>query len=103
MTDTTTGWAATHRAPREGMDAWSTPDPGEEPASELDGGVEVQVLETAGEWARVLGSNGWEGWVDGRLLEQLDPGDAPGDQRAYALLTVAVVVLIVLAGLGLTG
>ena len=103
MTDKTTGWAATHRAPREGMDAWSTPDPAAQPASELDGGVEVQVLETAGEWAKVQGNNRWEGWVDGRLLEQLDPSDAPGDQRAYILLAVAIAALIILAVMGMTG
>jgi hypothetical protein len=96
-------WAATHRAPREGMDAWSTPDPGVEPVTELDGGAEVQLISTAGEWAQVRGQNGWEGWVDGRLMEQIDTSGAPGDQRAYVLLAVAVVALIVLAVMGLMG
>lgn len=103
MTDATTNWAATHRAPREGMDAWSTPDPADQPASELDGGVAVQLIATAGEWANVRGNNGWEGWVDGKLLEQFDPTDAPGDRRAYVLLAAAIAVLIVLAVMGMTG
>ncbi|MDJ0954833.1 MAG: SH3 domain-containing protein [Acidimicrobiia bacterium] len=96
-------WAATHRAPSEGMDAWSDPDPEAAPSSELEGRVEVQVITTAGEWAQVRGANGWEGWVDGRLLEQIDTSGAAGDQRAYILLAVAVVVLIVLAVMGVTG
>ena len=94
-------WAATHRAPGEGLDAWADPDAGAEPSSEVEARVELQVIDTAGAWARVRGQNGWEGWVDGRLLEQIDPDG--GDRHAYALLAVAIVVLIVLAVLGLTG
>lgn len=103
MTDTTAGWAATHRAPDEGMDSWSNPDPAAPPVSELAGQAEVQVVGVAGVWARVRGQNGWEGWVDGRLLEQIDRSGAPGDQRAYVLLGVAIAVLVVLAVLGLVG
>ena len=101
MTGTTAGWAPTHRAPREGMDAWTEPDPKTQPSSELAGRVEVDIVDAAGDWARVRGKNGWEGWVDGRLLEQLDPTGGSGDRRALILLGVAVVVLIVLAVLGL--
>ena len=96
-----TAWAATHRAPREGMDAWPDPDPTANPTSELEARVEVQVVETSGEWAKVRGENGWEGWVDGRLLEQL--GDGDGDRKAFILLGVAIAVLIVLAVMGVTG
>lgn len=103
MTSPAAGWAATHRAPREGLDAWPNPDPAAPPSSELEGKVEVQVVESSGEWAKVRGENGWEGWVDGRLLEQLDPSGAPGDQRAFLLLGIAVAVLVVLAILGVTG
>ena len=94
-------WAATHRAPREGMDAWATPDPTVGASSELEAKVEVQVVEVAGEWAKVRGENGWEGWVDGRLLEQL--GDGAGDRKAFILLGIAIAVLIVLAIIGWTG
>jgi hypothetical protein len=103
MTSPAADWAATHRAPREGMDAWSDPDPAAPPTSALEGKVEVQVTETTGEWANVRGENGWEGWVDGRLLEQLDLSGAPGDQRALILLGIAVVALIVLAIMGVAG
>ncbi len=103
MTDTTATWVATHRAPREGMDAWADPDAATQPSSELEGRVEVQLTEVAGEWARVRGPNGWEGWVDGKLLEQIDPAGGAGDQRAYILLGIAVAALIVLAVLGFTG
>jgi hypothetical protein len=106
MTESTVGgvWVATHRAPREGLDAWVNPDAGAEPASELAGRTEIQVLATAGAWARVRADNGWEGWVDGRLLEQLSsPGESSGDLRAYVLLGIAVAVLVVLAVLGMAG
>ncbi len=103
MTESTAGgvWAATHQAPREGLDAWTQPDPNVEPTAEVEGQAELQVLAVAGAWAQVRGQNGWEGWVDGRLLEQID--SAGGDQRAYVLLAIAVVVLVILAVLGLTG
>ena len=103
MTDTTAGWVASHRAPREGMDAWASPDPASAHSSELEGGAEVQFVEAAGEWAKVRGSNGWEGWVDGRLLEQVDTSGAAGDARALTLLAIAVVVLLVLAVMGFIG
>jgi hypothetical protein len=85
------------------MDAWTTPDPTAATTSELAGRVEVVVVTTLGEWAQVRGENGWEGWVDGRLLEQLDPAGGAGDQRAYTLLGIAVAVLILLAVIGLVG
>ena len=94
-------WMATHRAPREGLDAWVDPDPSASPSSEVEARVELQVIDGAGAWARVRGENGWEGWVDGRLLEQIESGG--GDRRAYILLGVAVAVLIVLAVLGMAG
>lgn len=31
--------------------------------------MQLRVLQTQGAWAQVEGSNGWSGWVDGRLLE----------------------------------
>jgi SH3-like domain-containing protein len=82
------------------MDAWEVPDPAAAASSELEGGVEVQVAETSGEWAKVVGENGWEGWVDGRLLEQL--GDGAGDRKAFILLGIALAVLLILAILGWT-
>jgi len=106
MTESTVGgvWVATHRAPREGLDAWVNPDAGTDPASELEGRTGVQVLNTAGAWARVRADNGWEGWVDGRLLEQVgSPDERSGDVRAFVLLGVAVAVLVVLAVLGVAG
>lgn len=100
MTDNTGGWVATHRSPREGMDAWTDPDPAAAPSSELDGQVDVQLVDTAGEWAKVRGVNGWESWVDGRLLLQIDHSGAPGDTRAYVLAAIWVAVMVVLAVMG---
>ena len=97
-----TGWAATHRVPREGMDAWAEPDANSPPAADLESHVAMQLLGTAGAWAQVRGENGWAGWVDGRLLEQID-GNGVGDRRAFVLLGVAIAVLIVLAVVAFTG
>jgi CRP-like cAMP-binding protein len=77
MADTTTtiegdvhaaGFVATHVVPAAGLPAWAAPDPDTEPVATLAGGVELRVVGEAGAWARVVAANGWEGWVDGRLL-----------------------------------
>lgn len=61
-------WQPTHAVPAQGMAAWMTPDGTQPPAANLAGGVQLRVLEMTGAWARVDASNGWSGWVDGRLL-----------------------------------
>lgn len=63
----------------------------------------MQVLAEAGAWVQVRGENGWEGWVDGRLLEQFDPAGKNPDLKPYALLGIAVLVLVVLAVMIVTG
>ncbi len=60
-------WAPTHRVPPEGMQAWTAPDPAGPPI-DLGGGLPVAVAERLGDWARVVASNGWTGWVDARRL-----------------------------------
>jgi SH3-like domain-containing protein len=49
------------------MTAWAAPDPKSQSVA-LAGGLPVAVVERAGDWARVVASNGWSGWVDGRRL-----------------------------------
>lgn len=61
-------WSPTHTVPVGGMPAWASPDPAAAPVATLDPGLPVQVAETAGAWARVVCSNGWEAWVDARRL-----------------------------------
>jgi hypothetical protein len=34
----------------------------------LAGGLDLQVIQRVGDWARVVAVNGWSGWVDARLL-----------------------------------
>jgi SH3-like domain-containing protein len=34
----------------------------------LAGGLDLQVVQRIGDWARVVAVNGWSGWVDARLL-----------------------------------
>ncbi len=50
------------------MRAWETPNGTGPPAATLDPYLEVQVVERRADWARILCSNGWEAWVDGRRL-----------------------------------
>jgi hypothetical protein len=63
---------ATHRVPAA-MPYWTRPDPGSPPAGMLAPGTDLAVAEYLGAWARVVASNGWTAWVDGRLLQAL-PG-----------------------------
>lgn len=61
-------WAPSHVVPPGGMPAWTRPDPSEPPVATLDPGLPLQVVETLGEWARIVASNGWSAWVDARRL-----------------------------------
>jgi RsiW-degrading membrane proteinase PrsW (M82 family) len=64
-------WVPTHVVPATGMAAWDAPDGSRPPSVTLAGGVQLTIVEQQGAWARVMGSNGWTGWVDGRLLTAL--------------------------------
>ena len=71
-TPSPSGWIATHRVPAGGMigrPTWL----GRSARSmiTLEGGLEVIVVERAGDWVRVTAVNGWTGWVDGRRLVTL--------------------------------
>lgn len=59
---------ATHRVPAGGMPAWAAPDPSRPPVVNLAANLDLRVAERAGDWARVVASNGWSGWVDARRL-----------------------------------
>ncbi len=63
-------WSPTHRVPSGGLRAWEEPDPSMQPVTRLEARVELEVAELRGDWARVVGSNGWTGWVDARRLEE---------------------------------
>lgn len=66
---TATTWTPSHVVPPGGMAAWARPDPSEPPVATLDPGLPLQVVETLGDWARIVASNGWSAWVDaGRLV-----------------------------------
>jgi hypothetical protein len=61
-------FAPTHTVPPQGMQAWAAPDPNGAVVATLGGGLPIQVTEVRGAWAHVLCSNGWTGWVDGRII-----------------------------------
>jgi hypothetical protein len=63
-------WAPTHVVPAGGLPAWATPDPSAPQAAKLEAGVELQVTEQRGDWAHVVATNGWSGWVDARRLQR---------------------------------
>ena len=65
-----TGFRATHRAPAGGLDAFEAPG-ATTSVARLDPGLDVVVLEQQGDWAHVRCSNGWETWVDARVLTSL--------------------------------
>lgn len=64
-------WMPTHRIAAAGQTAWPAPDPGLPPVVTLAALLEVRLAEQTGEWARVVASNGWTGWVDVRLLTRI--------------------------------
>ncbi|MER5741266.1 hypothetical protein ABT117_37140 [Streptomyces sp. NPDC002262] len=72
----------THVVPRGGLSAWQAPDPGY-PTVPLDAFLPVRLMERAGDWGRVLCSNGWSAWVDARLLVAV-PDDPPAAGPALA-------------------
>lgn len=61
-------WRPTHTVPEGGLEAWSTSELAGEPAAELQARVELVLVEQVGPAARVVGSNGWEGWVEAARL-----------------------------------
>ena len=61
--------APSRRIPPGGLPVWPSPDPASGSPGTAGAGLEVDVLEsTATGWAKVRFSNGWEGWLDGRLI-----------------------------------
>ena len=62
------GWAPSHSVPPQGLRAWGAPDPSGPVVANLAPGLPIQVAEVRGAWARVICSNGWTGWIDGRII-----------------------------------
>jgi hypothetical protein len=62
------GWAPSHSVPAQGLRAWGAPDPSGPVVANLAPGLPIQVTEVRGAWARVVCSNGWTGWIDGRII-----------------------------------
>jgi hypothetical protein len=61
-------WTPTHRVPPQGATSWAQADPSSASVP-LGGGLELEVVQRLGDWAQVRASNGWTGWVDGRILQ----------------------------------
>jgi len=68
------GWSPTHWTPASGSPAWSMPDPSAAQAPSLAPDLPVMVVgEQPHGWVLVECDNGWETWVDGRLLVPMTP------------------------------
>lgn len=67
----TVPFAPTHQAPVAGLDTWDQPDATRPPGPRLAASLPVQHVETLGAWTKVVCSNGWQAWVDGRQLEPI--------------------------------
>jgi hypothetical protein len=72
----------THVAPIDGLATWMRPD-FSEPGVRLDPLLPLLAADVRGDWTRVVCSNGWTAWVDGRLLVSL-PHSPPGATQALA-------------------
>ena len=64
----TGAFAPTHESPAGGIPAWDAPDSARPAATTIAAGVRFTVAERQGDWARVICSNGWSAWVDGRRV-----------------------------------
>jgi hypothetical protein len=80
----TAEFTPTHIVPANGMRAWDTPNGTGPPAATLDPYLEVQVIERRADWARIVCSNGWGAWVDGRRLVAADGAPPPPTQSVPA-------------------
>jgi hypothetical protein len=68
-TNAAPAYRPTHVAPPQGMATYPAPDPQAAPGPALGPSLEVMLAEARQDgWARIVCSNGWSAWVDGRLL-----------------------------------
>src|SRR5688500_18765034 len=75
-------------APDAGLRTWATAD-ASQPTAALPAGLQVQLAERHGDWARIVCSNGWSAWVDAREL--IDVGKIVADAQAvFTRLDAAV-------------
>lgn len=92
----TASTVANYVVPPSGLDARSAPDPSAPVAARLDPGLPVAVTERQGDWARIVCTNGWVAWVDGRGLL---PSAGTGTAATQSGLAVAGIGLAALAGM----
>ena len=90
-------WAPSHRVPEGGLRAWQDPDPAVEPIATLQPRVELSIAERRGDWAKVIGSNGWTGWVDARRLQTLTAGSTAAASGGFPLGAIGAIALIAAA------
>ena len=70
------------------MTTWLAASPAAPVGERLDPGLPVEVLERQESWARIACSNGWQAWVDWRLLEPYRSGSVTAPPAASATVPV---------------
>ena len=66
-------FSPTHTVHAAGVDTWPTADASQPNGPRLNGGLQVEVVQTWGDWTQVRCSNDWTAWVDGRWLSPIAP------------------------------
>jgi SH3 domain-containing protein len=110
----TTSFSPSHESPPGGVPAWGNPDPSQPTVATIDAGVPFTVVERLDDWARVVCSNGWSGWVDARRIVAVGapappPACPPTTYGSAATLSAPrarprwLLPGVVVAGLAVTG
>ena len=100
-----TPFAAPHRTPAAGIATWPQPDANVPLGPTVAGGLDVQLLDRWGDWAKIVCSNGWSAWVDGRQLlprsAATGGGSATGVAPRARSLAIDRSAVVALVGAGL--
>src|SRR5262250_139773 len=102
--------SGTHLVPDGGLDAWASPDGTQPAVARLDPGLAVSVRQWHGDWAHIVCSNGWSGWVDGRRLVPVGAATAPeagarrrGRPSSGVVVATLIVVAVIIAAIATSG
>jgi hypothetical protein len=70
-------FVAGYTAPAGGLAAWAQPSAAAPSIAHIEARVELHLVERSGDWAHIECSNGWQAWVDARLLAPVAATPAP--------------------------
>jgi hypothetical protein len=93
-------FASTHVVPAGGLAAYERADPTAAVVANLEPNLEVYIAERLGDWARIVCSNGWGAWVDGRQLVSRSPATAAPSRPKQAFKPDAAIAGAALIAVG---